>query len=128
MISKFKASLLIVLIAILLTSLIGCANDRPRLDSQQVISAIYVYGVPYTDHYLVQKGEQRINSTPNPVGQWGAIYEGNGTWRIQGAVVARRTTLDYLTSPFRFTVRDYYYSTTWTFIEDDNKISLIRFE
>ena len=69
MISKLKASLLIVLIAILLTSLLGCANDRPRLDSQQVISAIYVYGVPYTDYYLVQKGQQGIRDTPNPVGQ-----------------------------------------------------------
>lgn len=69
-------------------------SPAPTLTAEQVISRIQVYGVPTIP--------LRYGSAPNPVGQWAAVYEGENTWRVRGAVVTR------------YEGKDYYYSTTWT--------------
>ncbi len=112
--NKAKRFLLIGLVALVVVSLIGCAStDRPTLTSEQVISAIQIYGVPYTNSYLTEDEQQGKYEHMNPVGQWAANYEGNGRWRIQGAVVVR------------YHGEDLYGSTTWTYTEETNEISLI---
>ena len=47
----------------------------------QVINIVLVYGVPNFPEGKVQ-----------PVGQWAAVYEGSGRWRIQGYVSMGRLT------------------------------------
>lgn len=99
-----------ILLIIMLTSILpltGCGkSDVPRQTSQQVISIIQVYGVPYSSYY------EGVVGSPQPVGQWAAVYEGDGQWRVQGAVVTR------------YDGKDYYYSTTWTY--KSTEIRLIR--
>ena len=58
----------------------------------------------------VVKGIEKSNV---PAGQWAAVYEGKGCWRVQGAVVVR------------YEGDDYYYSTTWAYASGDNQIELI---
>ena len=68
----------------------------------QVINLVLVYGVP---------------SFPLPtaqaVGQWAAVYEGQGTWRIQGSVFT------HITSTPR------YWKTTWLY--DGKTVKLIKY-
>ena len=65
--------------------------DNPRLTAEQVISHVQVYGVPDIDLSAY------IGDVASPVGQWSAVYEGNGKWRVQGSVI----------------VNDDYHSITW---------------
>ena len=78
-------------------------KDVPTLTTEQVISRVQVYGVPAIPSYY--------GSAPNPVGQWSAVYEGENTWRVRGAVVTR------------YEGEDYYYSSTW--IDNNTEIRLV---
>ena len=103
--SKLKShSILLLGLALLLASLVvGCASEPseppvsyPVLTAEQVISRVQVYGVPILKIY---------DKVASPVGQWSAVYEGDGKWRVQGAVVVR------------YREKDYYSSTTWMYTQ-----------
>lgn len=80
------------------------APEPTQLTAEQVISRVQVYGVPAIT----------IFSKPvNPVGQWSTVYEGDGKWRVQGAVVGR------------YEGKDYYHSTTWIYTHEEIKLILI---
>ncbi|NQT31617.1 MAG: hypothetical protein HQ588_04710 [Deltaproteobacteria bacterium] len=112
--NKAKRLLLIGFAVLVVVSLLGCAaTDRPTSTNEQVISVIKVYGVPYINSYLPEDEQLGTYGHMNPVGDWAAAYEGDGQWRIQGAVVVK------------YKGEDLYGSTTWTYTEGTNKISLI---
>ena len=105
---KWRSFLLLGLVLLLVSSVVGCANEPskppvsyPVLTAEQVISRVQVYGVPTI---------KIDGKPPSPVGQWAATYEGDGKWRVQGAVVWK----------------DDYHSTTW--IHTHEKIELILWD
>lgn len=60
-----------------------------------------------------------------PTGQWSAVYEGDGKWRVQGAVVSQ--TKVYYTYPHGpGEIIEIYHSTTW--IHTDEKVELILWD
>ena len=127
----------------------GCASAPPvsysavpTLTAEQVISRVQVYGVP-DDSYYKDWG-QPIKGSPRPVGQWAAVYEGDGQWRVQGTVVASTSKsnklLEYYEALARgenpsrpgeyqpsTSIEESYYSTTWIYREDVKEIKLINF-
>lgn len=99
-----KKWLLLLIIGVLLIGIFGgCASEPPiaYLSVEQVISRVQVYGVPSFPSF---------GSTPYSVGQWAAVYEGEGKWRVQGGVALQSTG-------------ETYYQTTWIVTQD--KIKLI---
>ena len=114
----------------------GCASAPPvsysavpTLTAEQVISRVQVYGVP-DDSYYKDWG-QPIKGSPRPVGQWAAVYEGDGQWRVQGTVVATyhdlHAALSAAHSGADYNPEESYYSTTWIYREDVKEIKLIKF-
>ena len=91
--SKAKWYMLLGLIPLVASLVAGCVSTQhyPAMTAEQVVSSVQVYGIP---HYYPGMGA-------NPVGQWAAVYEGEGQWRVQGAVVTR------------YQEKDYYLSTSW---------------
>ena len=83
-------------------------SPAPTVTAEQVISRIQVYGLPSLEMY----GEY---GPKNPVGQWAAIYEGDGQWRVRGAVVVQTGG-----------GKEYYYSTIWIY-QEDGQIELVDF-
>lgn len=95
------------------------------MTAEEVINKVYVYGIP----------KFPIGGSPSPSGQWGAVYEGEGKWRIQGTVAVQKVlTTDELIArgllkrsviegPQFETV---YYQTTWSY--ENNKLILVKYE
>ena len=86
-------------------------SPAPTLTAEQVISRIQVYALPT----LTKHG---VDGAKNPVGQWAAVYEGGGQWRVRGAVVVQIHR--YGKS------EEYYYPTIWIYRED-GQIELVDF-
>jgi hypothetical protein len=109
---KMIKKLFITIIVIILLSgvIVGCEKEQPEITTptypeatmtaDQVINIVLVYGVP----------EFPIKGT-HSVGQWAAVYEGKGKWRIKGSLARTGTSLTW--------------STTWTY--SNNKIILIDY-
>ncbi len=94
------------------------------MTAEQVINIVYVYGVPTFP----------VDNSPHPSGPWGAVYQGEGEWRIQGTVATekklnfwelsneqRRQTL--IEGPLYKTV---YYQTTWSYA--NGKLKLVKYQ
>ena len=90
----------------------------PAYSEQEVISIIKVYGVPEVNDYLSTIGQPRIYGIANPVGDWAAVYEGDGRWRIQGSIAIQCPECEYESG---------YGSSTWTYLESYNEINLLSF-
>ncbi len=82
-------------------------SPTPTLTAEQVISHIQVYGLPLLKKY-------GYYGDKNPVGQWAAVYEGSGQWRVRGAVVGQS-----------YGGKEHYYSTTWLY--QNGQIELVEF-
>ena len=101
---------------------IACAGkppaDYPVLTEQQVISRVQVYGVSY---YLRITG-----GSVSPVGQWAAVYEGNGRWRVRGQVAKSYQVLRWSGSRYYYDQETSYHATTW--IHTNDEIRLLKME
>jgi hypothetical protein len=85
----------------------GEVTPAPILTAQEVISRIQVYALPELE------GHGKYGPK-NPVGQWAAVYEGDGLWRVRGAVVVQTSE-----------GKEHYYSTIW--IYQDGRMELVDF-
>lgn len=118
---KTTCFLLSALVALLVIPLAGCEllqTQDSRLTSQQVTCIVLNYGVPYIDQYyseIVEVEDYQASGGVGNVtafGQWDAYYEGNGIWRVQGAVKSNSWG-NWLT--------------TWTLDENTGALRLIGF-
>ena len=97
----------VIIVALVLALVLfgGCgkspqAVDYPLLTPEQVIAQVHVYGVP------------EIPYNASPVGQWSAVYESNGVWRVQGTVIIEQ----------RYWGESPYHSTTWLYSSEMIKL------
>ena len=119
--SKAKWLWLSGLVTLLVVPSLGCGflGTPARLNVGQAIAIIQISGVPYIDDYYMETvGEEAFQESGGigpvtPTGQWGADYQGEGIWIIQGAVTTNSWG-DCLT--------------TWTLSEADSEIQLIGFD
>ncbi len=94
-------------------------QDNPAFTEQQVISRVQVYGV------------SNLGGSVSPVGQWAAVYEGDGRWRVSGQVV-KSHSVDYVVREEgrrfeRFPEQETsYHATTW--IHTNDEIRLLEME
>ena len=112
---KLKLTILAILLSLVIFS--ACTTEQQTQPTQpttptypeasmtpdQVVNLVLVYGVPN----LIPKAQ--------PVGQWAAVYEGAGRWRIQGSVATPTVTGGTR-----------YWKTTWSYA--NNKVTLIKGE
>lgn len=119
--SKAKWLWLSGLVTLLVVPSLGCGflGTPARLNVGQAIAIIQISGVPYIDDYYMETvGEEAFQESGGigpviPTGQWGANYQGEGIWIVQGAVTTNSWG-DCLT--------------TWTLSEADSEIRLIGFD
>jgi hypothetical protein len=104
MISKYKASLLIVLITMLLASLLSCAPDEPRFTYKEIETYVRKHCVPYLEEYLWENGVSTIMSETEAIDPWVSLYLGGGEWKVKGIVVERYEYTGEVSSR---------YATTW---------------
>ena len=112
---------LVCLLAMLLASLPACtlftgtSAPRTALSNQQAAAIIAVNAVPSINYYLKEAGQSPINYPVSATGEWNAVYRDDGTWRVEGQVVAK------------YPSGDKNCSTAWTLSEVDGTIKLVKF-
>jgi len=120
---RIKLTLLAIFIILLSLGIFSaCAEEQPTqttplypesyMNADEVINIVLVYGVPaLTDYPFYGRAQS--------VGQWAAVYEGEGKWRIQGSVTTQ--SIKIMDNP-RDTI---YWSTTWEY--SNNQVKLIDY-
>ena len=126
----YKSRLALVTFLFILLLLViasACKEKYPeeKMTADQVINIVYVYGVPTFP----------LGESPRPSGQWGAVYQGESEWRIQGTVVAQKklTTSELIARGLlkRSLIEGpqyetEYYQTTWSYA--NSKLKLIKYQ
>jgi hypothetical protein len=129
---KLKLALATILVVLLsLSILTACQPKYPeeKMTAEEVINKVYVYGIPTFP----------VGKSPQPSGQWGAVYEGQGSWRIQGTVAVKEITKTFVPNTMSLLTgekhtyyteieveKTTYYQTTWLY--ENNKVQLINYK
>jgi len=112
---------LFCLLAMLLALLPGCnalsgiTGPSTSLTDQQAAAIVAFAAAPYLDSYLEQAGKSPTNYPVTATGDWGAVYAGERTWKVEGQVLVYYPDGEKTCS------------TVWTFNEEDGTIKLVEF-
>lgn len=124
--SSVKRLLIVGLLAMLLSTLPACgllpgtstptpSTPQTALTSGGAAAIILFNAVPALDHYLKQSGQPALEQPVNGIGEWDAVYEDNGVWRVKGTVLVQ------------YPAGDKNCATDWTLNETDGTIKLVKF-
>jgi hypothetical protein len=114
-----QALVTILIILLSLGTITACKQQYPeeKMTTDEVINIVLVYGVP---EFPISGAYQ--------VGQWAAVYEGEGKWRIQGTLAVQKIIgstfiLNGTEGPQYESV---YYQTTWSY--SNNEVKLVEYK
>lgn len=121
----FPVGLLIVLLVLLSAcgSIPGLSPPPPQtpqtpqtaLTNAGATAIIAYQAVPYIDYYLKQAGQPTLDQQVTASGDWNAVYQGEGVWRVEGSVMVVYPSGN----------KDC--ATAWTLNETDGTIKLVKF-